>query len=159
MRLVGGCLLAAAFSLFLLSRLRREEKSLRLLSSLLSFIRELREKIAVFGTPLDEILRGYDDPVLTECGFLPTAKTRGLSAAGEELKKGALLSSPLVSELASFFSSLGKGFRDEEIRRCNAAETLLSSAREEALPALEKKRKLTRALILTGSLFILIILW
>ena len=159
MRLVGGCLLAAALSLFLLSRLRREEESLRLLSALLSFIRELREKIAVFGTPLDEILEGYTDPVLDGCGFLSRARRVGLSEAGEALRKEGRLPPSLSSELMLFFTSLGKGFREEEVQRCGAAEALLARERDAALPALEKNRKLTRALILTGSLFILIILW
>lgn len=159
MRLIGGCLLSAALSLFLLSRLRQKEESFRVLSALLSFIRELRQKISVFGAPLDDILQSYTDRALEECGFLGTARERGLSAAGEALWEKGILPHALASELVSFFSSVGKGFQAEEVQRCHTAEELLIKAREEALPALEKKRKLTRALILTGSLFILIILW
>lgn len=159
MRLLGGVLLAAALSLFLLARLRREEESFRLLSSLLSFVREVRQKISAFGMPLDEILKGYNDRTLEEYGFLPTARENGLAAAGAMLREKGLPSPTLVPPLWEFFSSLGKGFQSEEIQKCDTAERLLEKAREEALPALTKTKKLTRALIFTGTLFILIILW
>ena len=159
MRLFGGFLLSAALSLFLLARLEKEETAFRLLLSLLSFVREIRQKISAFGMPLDDIVNGYTDRTLEEHGFLTTAREKGVSEAGAILRKKGLPSPAVASSLGEFFSSLGKGFQAEEIRKCDAMERLLEKEREETHTALAKTKKITRALILTGTLFILIILW
>lgn len=157
MRFVGAILLAAALSYHFLSSYAKEEKALCEARGFLLLLRHIRAEIAGLSTPLPQIIAKFDNEALQKCGFLPAAKEKELADALEASKAASALPEKLHRELLAYFSAFGKSFRAEELSRCDSVTASLEEAVREMEAALPKKRRLSRAYALTGSLFLLLI--
>lgn len=157
MRFVGTILLAAALSYHFLSSYAKEEKAFRETRGFLLLLRHIRAEIAGLSTPLPDIIAKFDNEALQKCGFLAAANEKELADALVASRAESALPDKLYSELLTYFSSFGKSFRTEELSRCDSVTASLEEAVREMEAALPKKRRLSRAYALTGSLFLLLI--
>ena len=121
-------------------------------------VRRIREQIACFRTPQEQILAGFDDPALGRAGFLEVATREGMAAALSAVRDRLYLDESELAALSEFASGLGGGYAEEELVRCDlclSRLTLALDARREALP---KAARLYRTLVLSGALAIIIVL-
>ena len=114
-------------------------------------IRNVRLQIECFGTPLPKILASLDDKLYQSLG---APRARDLEA----LLSGSLL---LVDRdfralLFEFASSLGTGYREEELRYCDYYLARLAPLAQKTRDELEKRTRL--ALILPLALTAAVIL-
>lgn len=144
---------ALGISLYLMAEGKQRITALEAVCSLIGFI---RQNIKTFGTPLDGILDSCRIEYFEKISFGPLLRQKGLAVAAKEctfpIDRNAKL------EFEAFAESAGKGYRDEEIKRC---EYYLS--RFEAYLATEKERfhrlrPMYRYLPILGALSVIIML-
>ena len=127
------------------------------LEGFLKLLRHTREKIACFRTPTPEIFRSFENDALARAGVLARLDG-GLAAALEGARAGLYLDEEELRPLRDFAETLGSGFCEEEVARCDlaiAAVTEALSCRRESLP---RASRLCRTLVIGASLTVIIVL-
>ena len=114
------------------------------------------------GRTLDygaELYRGFDDEFLEKCGFLPLLREgRPLYDAFSEVRSSMILPNDVADLVEKFFSSFGKGYKDQELERLRRARAELdkkiTTLREES----DKNKRVVNALLfgITASCAILL---
>lgn len=96
--------------------------------------------------------RGFSDPSLERCGFLPLLR-EGCSPEDAFFKCSPklALSGEIKEKLQSFFSDFGKGYKDGEIKGIERLRGELESDLNALRPELEKNKRVINALLLGGA--------
>ena len=153
LRLIGASLLLLAA--LLLSReyssyLERRILEYRGFVALLSHAEEGIERALSYG---EELWYGFQNDVLEKCGLLPLLREgKGLAEAFMECKDKISFSASLKDEISEALSTLGRGYRDSELRRLSVIKASLVAAMEGEEGTAEKNIKVARALLIGGAL-------
>lgn len=148
-----GCS-AVGFSAAKLYRLRVKQ-----LEAFLRLIKHIRAQIEYYRAPLDRIFEGYEDDMLSDCGFLDGARASGAVGGFEACRGRLYLSGGEADELAGFFEGLGRHNADEESAHCAYYERWLDEVLSKAVAELPKRQKLCRAFgLLAGFLSAILLL-
>lgn len=157
-KLIGSVvLLGMAFLLAFRGGSAFRERILQLEGFIL-LLRHIREEIAVFRTPTQEILSGFYEPALERAGFLPAARSAGMAAALSAARDRLYLEGEELSALTEFSAGFGRGFVEEELARCDLCLLRLGEALASRREALPRVAKLYRTLLFGGAATIIIVL-
>lgn len=134
-----GCVLILSASICACIFYERAEKAkLCALKELCDFIKHIRSQIEYFSAPLDKIYASYEK----RGEIISLLVSDGVESIKELLNKADF-------EIAySFFSSLGKGVKSEQIALCSYTIGELDSSYEEKKAELPNKIKVFRAMAL-----------
>lgn len=158
-RLIGMLFLCMT-AFFLCRAIRQlEEKRIRQTEGFLLLLRHLRAMISCYRAPVREIYDGVSSPALEECGFLAVLAERGdFGAAIDSCRDRLLLRDEEIRLLSSFGRELGGSYREEEVESCSyyigELERAYAALREEH----PKRVRLSRSLVITGTLMLVILL-
>ena len=123
---------------------------------MLQLLRHIRTQISCFSTPLPEIYASFENPALSDAGFLRVLRQDGLAAALDACE--VCLEESERRMLLSFAEELGNSYRTDQLALCDAYIDELAAVCERKKNELPKKSKLYRSLILTGGLAAVILL-
>ena len=149
-KIIGSlCLLISSlFTAFLM--VEREKKKRAQLRRFIDLIRYIQRSIEAFNLPLGEIIKRVDTVLVSDCEI----------SAGDFIKPKSEL---LVSEkdeksIKEFFSSIGKGYRDEQIKLCSYYVDELEDSLSQTEADFPKKRRLTYTLSICAALGAIILM-
>ncbi len=121
-------------------------------------VRRVREEIACFRTPREEILASHESEVLSRAGL-------DLAHSGGDLYTALLTARPSLyldqrsfAALAEFSRAFGRGYTEEELRRCDLCLSRLEETLREGRRSLPGAQKLLRTLSVGGALAVIILL-
>lgn len=141
---------------FAYGRNRRTEESLLVFEELYGFVKQIRIDIGCYLKPIGEIRSA--SVRLTELGFFCDIEKYGVNKAYENLEKKLFFKEKERRLFGRYFSSLGKGYADDEIKLTDAVLlelTDMSGARREEAA---REKKLTLTLSVSGALALIILL-
>ena len=152
MKIVGIMLLVLAGFLYWDSyekKINREKKETR---ALFFFLSHLRREISAFQKPLSEIIKNYDNHDVQINGFLEDAKANGIPNAMANAEETLALFPEGYQALTALSEKLGRGYPDAELRLLDYYIALFSEWADRLDEEAPKKKKICRALLLTGGL-------
>ncbi len=115
-RICGLILLLSASVGVSFTLIGREAKRIRELEGICELIRYIKNNIDSFLMPLEGIFLSFHCDELEKCGFEAEMKAHGLAAAaGADFLS---VDGKALGALSAFAGSLGTGFRDDEVKRC-----------------------------------------
>ena len=155
---IGGIMIFVSCSVVGFSAARMYRLRVGQLEAFLRLITHIRSQIDYFRAPLDSILEGYDDDILSACGFLLAARELGVSAGFESCRGRLLMTDYEADELSRFFSGLGHHSAGEESSHCAYFEKTLTDALGHEKNELSKRSKLCRTFgMLAGGLLAILL--
>lgn len=126
------------------------QRKRQLLEELCGLMDWIQKNIECFAKPLDEISREYTSPLLDSYGFYAKWQNQDLLAAFEELPH---LSDAVREVLLSYGRSVGKGYKEEELRlcryTCEQLDRLLTKQKEDLHAKNQMYRTLPFLLVLS----------
>ena len=128
------------------------------LEAFLKLIRHIKAQIRYFCSPISSIIDGYEDEILSGCGFLLAARELGAGAGFESCRARLFLSEAESDELGSFFSGLGSHSADEEKNGCEYYEKTLGAELEKERSELAKRTKLCRTFGMLAGVLLAVLL-
>ncbi|MBO5374222.1 MAG: hypothetical protein J6A54_02080 [Clostridia bacterium] len=117
---------------------RTEKSKLNCLTEVCDFIKHIKAKIEYFSMPLDKIYGSYENH---------TEITKLLSSSKLDSAK-SLLDKEDYKIVDSFFSSLGKGLKSEQLALCSYTTTQIEEIIKKKSTDLPNKIKVFRAIAL-----------
>jgi hypothetical protein len=120
-----------------------------------ALVRHLREQIAVFSRPVRECLAGLPQEIASVLGFVAGEEASDLE---EFLARCETLPDGAREELKGLARSLGRGYRDEQIRLCDGVLGRLAEQEERLARALPGRQRSDRVLGVCGALVLAILL-
>lgn len=157
-KLIGSCLLLAAgvWSSVLLARY--EKRRVSVLDGYMALIRLIRGEIGASAKPLDRILGEADPATLASCaggGRVPVCRDLASLVAASR----AYLGPEAERLLCGFASTVGAGFRADELRRCDECLASLSDVRGRLFDGLPARLRTGCTLCVTLTLSAALLLW
>lgn len=150
--LLGAYLISEEYSAY---AKRRIEQNLGILA-LLSHAEGMIERYLAFGR---ELWEGFENEALEKCGFLSELKQgRAVGSAFSLCLDRFCLSEEAVKRLKELFSSLGRGYKEEEVRRIFEFRKSYAVLSEEEGAELEKSVGVVRAISIGAALVIFILI-
>ena len=158
-KFMGGGLVV--LSAILASRAYSDHAKRRMLqySGLVALLQHAEGMITSFLASGEGLFRDFKDEELEKIGLLP------LLRKGESLKKAFLscegeflLGKDKIEEIKAFLSTLGRGYRETELEAISSFRRSLEGDMKAEAEALDKSVKITRALLIGGSLAFLIMI-
>ena len=129
-------------------------------SGFISLLSHAEGMISRFLASGDGLWRGFENEELDRVGILPALREgESLIKAFEKCESNLALSREAKGRIRDFLSTSGRGYRDGEIASFSAFRMSLEAEMKTEEERLQNSVKVTRALLLGGSLafFILII--
>ncbi|MBE6538213.1 MAG: hypothetical protein E7671_01950 [Ruminococcaceae bacterium] len=151
-RIAGGLLIVLSAFLCGYMLVIKEKKHIEQLDIFTRLIKHIYKQIEAFNLPLGDILKNTDAELLSLIN-------EGSGYTGDITLSDALLVTPKEKKvIMSFFSGLGRCYRDEQLKMCkyysDEIEALLAGRRKEY----PKKRKLFLTLSLCAALGLVILM-
>lgn len=134
---------------------RYEKQRLSVLDAWISLLVLLRGEIDCYLLPIDEILAKADPELIEGCMYAGNAPTPQRLLAASRI----YLSTEAHRLLASFVREIGKGNREEQVRRCEYYRTGLLNIRERMAEELSSRLRVGYTLTLVSSLALAILFW
>ncbi len=158
-RLMGAVLILTASSMGGIITAGMWKKRVLQLEAFHELIVHIARQIDGYLTPLEKIYAEYDSTVLSRCGFLEALREYGGVMALEECRRSLCVSDSDISELAEFFSGLGRHSAKEEARHCAYFERQIGDIARKAKDELAAKTRLCRGFgILLGIMLAVILI-
>ena len=122
---------------------------------MISLLRYVKTQVDCYSMPIDKILSGCNEEMLSECGYSGSAKPKSL---GELLSGCASVEPAIYKTMRGFADEFGKSYRAEQVKLCDRYIDELSSFRSDLSERLPIRKKLNSTLCLSGSAAIIILL-
>ena len=155
-KLFGMIVIFLSSVAFFFERSRALGRATALTEELYCFMKRARIEVGCYLKPLSEIRTS--SPLLSGLGFFSCMEMHGIERAYLLIEDGLSLSEAEKGTLRGIFSSLGKGYADEEIRNIDMALSELSGMLNGKREDEPRKRKLTLTLSVASSLALIILL-
>lgn len=155
-KIIGSALIAASGICEAVRILKDEKNKTSNAKAVRTLIENIRFKIESLSMPIPHILCELNSEILTDCGY----KKDDLPSSCKAL----IDSCPFRDDTELFYlykaylTSLGKGYKKEELARCDAALLELNTLCEKRKAEAQKKQKTIPAVALTVSAGIIILL-
>lgn len=133
----------------------RATAALRQNEGYLSLLRTVRGQIECFARPIGEILASCENTDFYVCGYLGDESPKDL---GTLLAGCQWYDVPTRSIVSRFAEEFGRGYREEEVKACDYALSLLDARRESLAAELPQIKRRNTALWVCGSLAIALLL-
>ncbi|MBQ6263785.1 MAG: hypothetical protein IJK58_09760 [Clostridia bacterium] len=152
---------AAGVSLVLVSSLAvsysfisDKRKTIRHTEAILELISHVRSNIDFFLTPVEGIFEGFKNDALESCGFSDVLRRSGIEkAVGIH---AASLSKVTEDALVNFSRSLGRSYKEEQIRLCDFCSEKVSAELEREREELKRNLGTYRFAPLIFAFFIIL---
>lgn len=132
-----------------------EEKRLRQLEAFIALIKYIRNRIDCYSVPVDKILAECPEGVMNDLG----GKGEKMSFREITEREEILLEGESRQILKEFSDSLGKHYRERQVKLCDGAVANLETARDAEKKALDSKKKTVNALCLAiGGMAVILLL-
>ena len=156
MKAIGVILIG--FSMLVLSkeRIKKRERRLLLLEETLAFIDFMRIEIGCYLRPISKISEGFSSPLLGGTGFFENIRKKGLYPAYLECESQILPTEEEKKLLRRFFSTVGKGYIQDEIKLMSLTSEEFSRMLDKERAAMPKEKKIT--MTLSGALSFAVII-
>lgn len=106
-----------------------------------ALIEKIRREVDCFGTPLSEIIAGFDDGELQKCGFISLLAGGCYSGAAATLECGEC-----EAVISRFFEGAGKMYREDVLKLCDSTLSELEDALASMKAECKSRQKVSRAL-------------
>ena len=136
-RLGGAFMIAVASFLVSFDIIDREKRRIECVDGFLLLVSHIREQIECYSTPIKTILEECDPYVLKKLGLSGQAPDFGQMITESE----RMLTEDSLKALRGFSSTLGKSYREVQIRECNKAIAVLEGQKGMLKAAYPSKRK------------------
>ena len=159
MRVAGIFLIVAVAALFSFDRIKRARHSLLVLEELYRFIECMRVEIGCYLRPISQIPKSFSSDILFKMGFFEDAERFGLFDAYLRLEKKMDSAEEEKKILGRFFSIVGRGYAEDEIKLIDGTAAQLSPLllKKRAEAPTHKKLVLTLSSAVASALIILLI--
>lgn len=156
LKLIGICILL--FTSILISRelVTRRQRRLRVCEELLRFVSFLRLQIGCFLRPVPEAVSEFHSDELSRCGFLPVNSGTDIAVAFSSSAAPSIVGGECTRIMDSLFSSLGKGYLDNEIKLIDTHHGRLCELVEGERAEAVRQARLIRTLTASASLGLII---
>lgn len=134
----SGALMIIFASVFVSSDLiKREKRRIECVEGFLSLVLYINNSIECYSMPVKKILSHCDPSIMKKLGLDPTVSDFGQMISSCEV----FLSDDSLKTLREFSSTLGKSYRDVQIRTCSKTIAELEGQRNALKAAYPSKRK------------------
>ena len=157
-KMIGSLALLASAALLGARSASAMREGVEQTEAFIRLVRRVREEIACFRTPRDEILLAFESEVLARAGLDLATSGGDLYAALLSAREALYLDARAFSALSEFASGLGSAYTEEELARCDLCLLRLEEALAEGRRALPGRQRLLRTLSLGGALAVIILL-
>ena len=158
MKIFGMALILFAAFAFAREKSRAAERKIAVLEEIFRLADTMKLEIGCYLRPIGEIVSSFTSPVLSELGFISDFVSLGAYEAYLRLQSHLTLSEEEKKLLSSFFSRVGKGYADEEIKLIEMFLTQLSLILKKEREKLPKEKKLSATLSCAAALAVIILL-
>ena len=156
-RTMGAALLLLGAAGAGFSEIRRGRARIGELEAVLALARHIRESIGRLNAPLSDIYASFEDLRLTENGFLPLLRTRGMAEAFEKTEwRMPERDRGILRDLAG---RLGRGFPEEQTALCRFAEDRLEEDLDRLRKAAPGEERLWRSIPILSALSLILLLY
>ena len=146
--LISGLVLSRMLNRTVTAALRQNE-------GMMALLRRVRGQIECFSRPIGEILSGCEDTELAACGYEGKECPLDLAAL---LVQVAVYDVPTVETMTRFAEEFGRGYREDEVRACDYALSLLDARRAVLQDEMPQKKKRNTVLSVCASLALALLL-
>ena len=129
------------------------KRQIQLSESLLSLVRSIENKIRYFNQPLPDIYRDFNDPLLTQSGFMD-ALSQGWEIALAKID----VPEQIKMALLDFSRQLGRGVSQEQEGNCQLCAATLEEHIQSMREEYPNRRKVYCSLGACGGLLVVILL-
>lgn len=158
MKFFAISLILFASCAFSYSRAEREDYRLSVFVELYSFLEVISREIGCYLKPIHSICASYSSPQLFRLGFFSDIQSEGAHNAYMKLESKAILPSDASRVFREFFSLLGKGYAEDELKLAERALKELSPILFAERERVKKEKKLTVTLSSAAALGLIILL-
>ena len=134
---------------------RTASVALRQNEAMMTLLRTVRGQIECFSLPIGQILAGCEREVIEACGYTEEETPRDLLAF---ISHVTAFDSRTVSIVSQFGAEFGRGYREDEVRACDYALSLLEERRCALAAELPVKKKRNMTLSVCASLALALLL-
>ena len=137
---------------------KKQKNEIFTFEELVRFIERIRMEIGCYLKPLSEISAEFRSDPLFQLGFLDDIAVGGVSFAYERLAEKIKFSDEEDRLLGRFFSTIGKGYAEDELKLADATLTELDRILKQKRENAPKEKKLSLTLSCAGALALIILL-
>ncbi len=154
-KLLGAVMLAVSGICGASMMNRTAALSLQQTEAWLTLLRLTRSQVECFDLPAKQILVRCDKGLLRQCGY----EKKQIPESFEELMLHCEIKDGRTRQLAKEFAKdFGRGYREEQLRRCTYSADLLHDRAEALRLRLPSQKKLNTTLCISGALAMVILL-
>ena len=121
----------------------------------MALLRTVRGQIECFAKPIGEILAGCTAQELSACGYFGEGHPSDLQAL---LSHCRVHDAPTMAIVSRFAEEFGRGYREDEVRACDYALSLLDARRTALAGELPLKKKRNTVLCVCAALALALLL-
>ena len=121
----------------------------------MALLRRIRGQIECFGRPIGEILGGCGAEELAACGYTVEGAPADLSTL---LSHVTACDTPTLETVSRFAEEFGRGYREDEVRACDYALSILDARRATLADELPLKKKQNTVLCVCAALALALVL-
>ncbi len=138
----GALMIIFASVLVSYDLIKREKQRIECVEGFLALVSYIKDSIECYSMPVKKILSDCDPSIIKKLGLDPPVSDFGQTVSACE----GLLSDDSLKTLREFSSTLGKSYRDVQIRICGKTVAELDGQRSALKAAYPSKRKTVIAL-------------
>ena len=154
-KIAGALMLACSGAAFGAMLNRTVSAALRQNEAMMTLLRTVRGQIECFSLPIGQILEGCEREVFAACGYTEENTPHDLE---EFISHVTAWDSRTVSIVSQFVAEFGRGYREDEVRACEYALSLLEERRCALAVELPVKKKRNMTLSVCASLALALLL-
>ena len=158
MKVLGMILIVVSAIVLSLEKNVASERRLFVLEEIYRFIERIRLDVKCYLKPISEIAADFSSDVLSKTGFLSDVGEKGAHAAYRSLSEKICFMPKEKRIMEKFFSALGTGYADEEIKLIEVTLSELSDVLKAQRENLPKEKKLSCTLSCAGAMALIILL-
>lgn len=158
MKILGIALIMLSACAFSREKNRAAERRLAVLEELFRLADTMKLEIGCYLRPMSEIVSSFNSEVLERYGFISDFSSIGAYEAYLRLQSRVTLGEEEKKLMATFFSRLGKGYADDEMKLIEAFSAQLLLVLQKEREALPKQKKLSATLSCAAALAVIILL-
>ncbi|MBQ4096949.1 MAG: hypothetical protein IJC62_02180 [Clostridia bacterium] len=138
-------------------KIRELKRRMNEISSFISLVRYIGDNIEHFMKPIPDIVAEFEDEYLTSCGFLDSARARGLPGAWKDGE--FLLAGEARTLLDNYFSNVGTGYVEDERRLADYTAGRLTQILDMETALSKDKERIYKTVppMLAGSVVLILI--
>ena len=158
MKIFGMALILFSSLIFCREKSRAAERRVMVLEEIFRLADAMKIEIGCYLRPIGEIVSSFSSPILSECGFVSDFVSLGAYEAYLRLQSQLCFNEEEKNLLGTFFSRLGRGYAEDEIKLIEVFSSQLSAMLKKERENLPRQKKLSATLSCAAALAVIILL-